>query len=480
MQLICVFLLFIANCCYADYIAAVVEHNPVAGPTPALTIEENLKQYIYQIEQAKGFQADIVVFPEYGLTGLAENPEELALSIPDVGTFNFSNEALPLLSLSNTAKAHSLYLVVNILEQVNGTENGTIIYYNTNIVFASNGTLVAKYRKINLYAEPKLTPGKELSTFTTDFGTFGLITCADILYYNPSQTVLIDTGVTDVIFSTAWNSYLPFYMSLEVQVGYALANKVNLLAANINNPSNGMGGSSIINSDGTVLRYILVDSPSTSSIYATVSKTSKNFELMGFDILRNETVQELANYKIQTDFDYNSYSFKSLDLSSENITADICHAGFCCNFNIVAFQNETNSSEVYKLVAFNGKTWFNNTQVGIKFCDIVACLNQDKSSCGVRLSTPYNTTFRQITVWGNWEVQPEEFYRPITLTGNLQPVYNTTYLENRSNVTVGVSYNITRPASNVVTFGLFVRSGVESYGFSLGLVVVLVVLQGLF
>lgn len=70
----------------------------------------------------------------------------------------------------------------------------------------------SRYRKINLFAEPKLTAGTNITTFTTNFGTFGLITCMDILYYNPSQSILKDTGVDTVIYSAAWNSIVPFYM----------------------------------------------------------------------------------------------------------------------------------------------------------------------------------------------------------------------------------------------------------------------------
>lgn len=71
--------------------------------------------------------------------------------------------------------------------------------------------------------------------------------------------------------------------------------------------------------------------------------------LSGFDFwVNNESRPQLSNYKNQTDFQYDNYVYKPLDLSSENITEEICDHAFCCNFNIVAFQNETNSSEVYK------------------------------------------------------------------------------------------------------------------------------------
>uniref|UniRef100_A0AAR5PYP4 CN hydrolase domain-containing protein n=2 Tax=Dendroctonus ponderosae TaxID=77166 RepID=A0AAR5PYP4_DENPD len=220
----------------ADYIGAVVEYNHVPSENSSLTVEENLEHYLYQISQASVFGAQIIVFPEYGLTGLVQQPDDYAVWIPDVGTEGFLSEAYVLLTLSNAAIERRLYVVANLLEKANGTNNNTL-YYNTNVVFADNGTLVAKYRKINLNeGESSLTPGNATSIFVTSFGTFALVTGTDIWFSHPSQSVLVNNGVTDVIFPTAWNSTFPFQMSLSVQVGYALANRVNLLAANINNP----------------------------------------------------------------------------------------------------------------------------------------------------------------------------------------------------------------------------------------------------
>lgn len=84
-------------------------------------------------------------------------------------------------------------------------------YYNTNIAFARNGTVVGKYRKINLYNSETvtLTAGSELSTFDTDFGvTFGMFTCFDILYKYPAIDIL--SRSKHIIYPTAWYSETPF------------------------------------------------------------------------------------------------------------------------------------------------------------------------------------------------------------------------------------------------------------------------------
>lgn len=68
-----------------------------------------------------------------------------------------------------------------------------------------------RYRKINLYEEPKMQKGTELVTFKTDFGvTFGMFICFDILFKTPALDIFNNTEVTDVVYSTAWLSEAPF------------------------------------------------------------------------------------------------------------------------------------------------------------------------------------------------------------------------------------------------------------------------------
>lgn len=56
-----------------------------------------------------------------------------------------------------------------------------------------------------------LKEGTSLSTFYTDFGvTFGMFSCFDILFKNPALKIFDNKSVTDVIYTTAWSSQLPF------------------------------------------------------------------------------------------------------------------------------------------------------------------------------------------------------------------------------------------------------------------------------
>nr|XP_023027619.1 vanin-like protein 2 [Leptinotarsa decemlineata] len=156
--------------------------------------------------------AEIIVFPEYGFTGIVEDPTNYALEVPDVGAQVTLIKKI-LYKIAQAAK-DKLYVAMNFLEKVPKSKNETI-YYNTNVVFDKNMTVVAKYRKVNLYNEPKLTPGdpnQNTSIFTTDFNvTFGMFIGYDMLSYNPSRSILENSSITDVILPTAWFSTLPFF-----------------------------------------------------------------------------------------------------------------------------------------------------------------------------------------------------------------------------------------------------------------------------
>ncbi len=109
--------------------------------------------------------------------------------------------------------------------------------FNTNVVFETNGALIAKYHKQNLYSGEKVyfdpgAPSSNCITFHTSFGvTFGTFTCFDILYDEPGDC-LLKKGVKNFVLPTAWGNNFPFYVSIGVQQSWSLKHSVNFLAAN--------------------------------------------------------------------------------------------------------------------------------------------------------------------------------------------------------------------------------------------------------
>lgn len=70
-----------------------------------------------------------------------------------------------------------------------------------------------RYRKINLYLEGNLESPvpSDFVTFDTDFGVkFGVIICFDMLFKEPALNLTRIEGVSNIVYSTAWLSSVPF------------------------------------------------------------------------------------------------------------------------------------------------------------------------------------------------------------------------------------------------------------------------------
>ncbi|RZC27673.1 CN hydrolase domain containing protein, partial [Asbolus verrucosus] len=356
---------------------------------------------------------DIIVFTEYGLTTLVDNPEGYAIE--------FTNDNPILKKLSDLASQHAIYIVVNLLEQVK--ENTKIKYYNTNLVYNRQGQIIAKYRKINLFNEPNLTAGNEMVTFSTDFGvTFGVMTCFDILYHNPSRTLLDNSDVEDIVYPVAWFSTMPFYTALTVQHGYFASNKVTLLAANYGEPQRGHGGSGIYVAKGNIAHIDINGAAGNTLIVHDIQKSKRKANrkncvtTTSFGRHVSNKPADISDYLTYRDFKAADYQFQDVDLTRGEVSTEICHGQICCSFNITAEQ-PPNTKEVYKLMAYEGKVIFDRSYVYIRVCSLLACQNETRDSCGARING--TTKFTKISVDGRVPKDGTTFYTPITLNYGL-------------------------------------------------------------
>ncbi|KAJ8925418.1 hypothetical protein NQ315_009250 [Exocentrus adspersus] len=466
-----------------DYTAGVVEYASLSEATPTATIEKNLEEYIHYIESARNNGVQIIVFPEYGLTGIVTEPADYAIDVPNVksGT-TFTDYRLQ--KLSNAAREHSMYIVVNLLEKAS-SENNDAIYYNTNIVFDRTGEIIAKYRKINLYTEPNLTAGNETVTFTTDFGvTFGLLTSADILFYHPSKTIYSTGSITDIVFPTAMLSTIPFFHSLSLQSGYSQANRVNFLAASFNDPSHSLGGSGIYRHDGTIDTYYISGVTSSKLLVSTLQprgvprNIDGGFTTFGFDIL-NTSKSDTLSYHTPRDFRYDNYAIKQLEVTASGVEETLCQGAFCCSFAVTAVT--TTVGEFYQLVVYNGPAMIGAVNRNIRLCTVVSCESQDVSTCGSR-NMSLITRFSKIGITGNFESEPDHFYQPVTLTTLLLPVFNTSFSSETIDNTTSVTISSTRNIENLIAFGILGRGhgGAPVFGSSVVFLVLMSVLRYMF
>lgn len=84
---------------------------------------------------------------------------------------------------------------------------------------------VNRYRKTNLYLEGNLESPvpPDLVTFDTDFGVkFGVIICFDMLFKEPALNLTRIEGVSNIVYSTAWLSSVPFLIGTFIFPSYVI------------------------------------------------------------------------------------------------------------------------------------------------------------------------------------------------------------------------------------------------------------------
>jgi predicted amidohydrolase len=150
---------------------------------------------------------DIIVFPEGTLNNmetavLIPEPEQ-NLSPCDSSDFMPDD---PVKKMSCSAKFHKRYVVVNMMVKVKCPDPAMIAnderdcfvgnegksYYNTNVVFDRNGTVISRYHKYNLFDDnigKPLQPA--IAIFDTDFGVrFGHFIGFDLMFREPAMQLV--------------------------------------------------------------------------------------------------------------------------------------------------------------------------------------------------------------------------------------------------------------------------------------------------
>lgn len=129
--------------------------------------EWNLEHACMRIEEAAQHGADVVLLPECVDLGWTHpSSQTMAESIPDGGPFEV---------LASAAQNHQIYLCCGLTEK-----DGDRVY-NAAVLINPEGALILKHRKLNeleighaFYAQ-----GDRLNVAETEFGTFGMMICAD-------------------------------------------------------------------------------------------------------------------------------------------------------------------------------------------------------------------------------------------------------------------------------------------------------------
>ncbi|GLG94030.1 Vanin-like protein 1 protein [Gryllus bimaculatus] len=281
----------------AHYDAVVVEFAARGRATaePALAVvARNWAAMERIVDEHKG--ADVVVFPEVGLTGMevpGERPllRPLLSRVPDPASrprpvpCDAPAPAAPTVSdvvrnASCAARRSAVYLVVNLPEEApcagepDCPPDGFFIY-NTNVVFDRTGALIVRYRKTHLYVEPGFNSGREgqRPVFDSDFGVrFATFICFDIMFEDPTLKAVREMGATDILHNSAWFSTPPFFTAIQLQGNWAHATNVTLLSSGLNRPSGSQTGSGIYWGDRGAMRAVLQQQFGTTVLRVRVPK----------------------------------------------------------------------------------------------------------------------------------------------------------------------------------------------------------------
>ncbi|XP_061441617.1 biotinidase isoform X2 [Rhineura floridana] len=383
-------------------------------------MNRNLDIYEQQVIAAVKQGAQIIVFPEDGIQGFNFTRTSIYpyldfIPYPKSVTWNpckeeyLFNDTEVLHRLSCMALKNKVFLVVNI-----GTKQPCKhsdhhcppdgrYQFNTNIVFSDNGTLIARYRKQNLYFECAFDTPPEVDyiVFDTPFaGKFGIFTCFDILFYEPTVNLIKQYNLKQVAYPTAWMNQLPLLSAVEFQQAFAVTFNINLLAANIHHPDLGMTGSGIY-------------TPSKSFIYYSMENIKGKLIVAEIPIISEHEAHwentALSNNKIQMSLsshmdnqichkeDQEAHCGKATEevlpifygeMMYDNFTfmpimnpegdVQVCSNTLCCYLN---YQRLLSSNELYVLGVFDGIHTVHGTYY-VQACVLVKCGGLNYTSCG--------------------------------------------------------------------------------------------------
>ncbi|KAF0024726.1 hypothetical protein F2P81_023528 [Scophthalmus maximus] len=418
-----------------SYVAAVYEHHSTLSPQPRVPLsrpaalrhmQANLDVYEEQAARAARQGAQILVFPEDGLQGFNFSRTSISgylETIPDPQQDNWNpctepgrhNNTEVLQRLSCVARRYNLYLVANMADlqpcPLQSSPSSPCPpdgrwQFNTNVAFRSDGQLVARYHKHNLYFEKAFDtpPQPEIITFETPFaGKFGLITCFDILFHEPT-VVLVERGVRQLINPTAWMNQLPLLDSIQSQQAFSLGANVTLLTANIRSDHLIMTGSGIYTpfsatyhharkGDPEEGRLLVARVPVLDPLHVGHSVTSGEGVVRAASTLSSATDSGYCHQESCVDSShpettsagtfissmmYDPFTFILLNKTEGRL--DVCDGTFCCHLQYRQLP-QNDSKELYALGAFAG-THTVNGRYALQVCALVRCAGLEASSCG--------------------------------------------------------------------------------------------------
>ncbi|KAG8444573.1 hypothetical protein GDO86_009657, partial [Hymenochirus boettgeri] len=358
--------------------------------------------------------------------------------------------------LSCMAKNNAIYVVANIGDKkpCNNSDPGCPdnghYHHNTAVVYDSNGTLVARYHKFNLFTGEDhfdRTHEPEMVSFETPFGKFGIFICFDIIFLKPAASLVVDHKVDSILYPTAWMNGLPHQTAIALHSAWAMGMGVNLLSANTHNTSLGMTGSGIFSPENLGPYYYNKDTEEGQLVLSELSVHPRNSPTLVHPQW-SLYASSIDNYPPGTNvfqgFSYSdNYNFTELREPQGNYT--VCQNNLCCHLSY-SFK-ERAKDELYVLGVFDGL----HTDEGeyyLQICTMLKCQNNEPKSCGEPVETA-STKFEAFSLCGNFStsfVFPEVLMSDSKLAPGMFQVLRDGRLNSQPNISM-------EPLLTVTLFG---------------------------
>ncbi|XP_067145111.1 pantetheinase-like [Centruroides vittatus] len=417
------------------YTASVFEYMPIYDekqPIP-ITVYKNLFIYNEMTVLAAKNEADIVVFPEYGLYPFLTREifGRIAQFVPDPTEEDWNpctdpdryENASIITDLSCMARKNNIFLVSNLITFVTCNSSlrvcplDGVFLYNTNVVFDRKGKLAARYHKYHLYDEDGIdVPEKpEFVTFDTDFGKFGTVVCFDLLW--KEVTELIERWKIDsMVYTSWWADEFPNLFSIETQYSWSLRFDINLIASNKHIPGTGAVGSGIYRGPFISPHYVYNPNGKAKLSVSRVPRPGvKNlsddnsivFEF-GTDHPGNNLSSGVCSEKIlgppKSPYDYrclemNLSNFTLIRLKETAEKIEACNDGLCCTlrYKIANYSLD----EDYYLIVLNGSIHVRKYVLATEVCGLVRCDTFKGKACSV-FPTKSFTIFEELNLTANF------------------------------------------------------------------------------
>ncbi|OCT56440.1 hypothetical protein XELAEV_18000104mg [Xenopus laevis] len=451
------------GCAVDKFIAATYEHAvilpenssiPVTAEKALELMNRNIDILEKAITSAARQGAHIIVTPEDGIYGwiftretiypyLEDIPDPEVNWVPCSDPERFGRAPVQT-RLSCIAKNNSIYVVANIgdkkpcnVSTVGCPEDGHY-HYNTAVVFDSDGKLVARYHKYNLFLgeiQFNVPPEPEMVTFETPFGKFGIFICFDILFYKPAAALVVDHQVDSILFPTAWMNVLPHLTAIEFHSAWAMGMGVNLLSSNTHNTSMRMTGSGIFSPETLGPYYYNMDTEDGNLTFSTLSahpRNSSTFFTPNWSLYANSISKFSPGSNVFRGHLFSDeFTFTELTEPQGNYT--LCQNNLCCHLTYTVTVKITD--EVYVLGVFDG-LHETEGQYYLQICTLLKCPSTDIKSCGEPVETA-STKFKSFSLSGNFStsfVFPEVLISKVHLATGMFQVLPDGRLTSHANI----------------------------------------------